>query len=92
MKDIKEIVKTVANRYSVEYDPNSAGPKVKYKDGTIKFSDVSELEKLFPKTINDNNEWYKMNNVKGTNVKKVRMEFQDKSNEYSIDELAIMAY
>lgn len=51
MKDIQEIVKKVADRYNAEYDPNLFGPKVRYKDETIKQLDIFELEKLFPKMI-----------------------------------------
>lgn len=54
MKDIQEIVRKVADRYGVEYDSCSSGPKVKYKDGTIKAFDNPDLKKLFPKGSYDN--------------------------------------
>ena len=91
MKDIQEIVKKVANRYNVEYDPSSSGPKVKHKDGSIKSLDISDFENLFYKP-EDNNNWHQINSVQGTHIRKSRMQFGKATNQYSAEELAVMSY
>lgn len=92
MKDIQDIVKKVANRYNVEYDPSSSGPKVRSKDGDIKSLDISDLEKLFSKSSNDNRNWYRIDSIQRTHIKKARMKFEENNNEYSVEELAVMSY
>lgn len=91
MKNIQEIVKKVANRYDVEYDPHPSGPKVRDSDGTIKSLDISEMKKLFPKPSNDNKQWHQVDAKQEAKMKKTRVTFEENTTEYSIEELAVMS-
>lgn len=47
MKDLKSIVKKIADRYGVDYDENSSGPKIKRGDGTVEELDSSKRDGIF---------------------------------------------
>ena len=92
MKDIQEIIKKVADRYDVEYDQNSLVPKVRYEDGNIRNLDITEIQKIFSKSILEDNNWHQISSLKSSQIKRNRMELQEDKYEYSFEELTVMAY
>ncbi len=92
MKDIQEIVKKVANRYSVEYNSSLSGPKIKDKDGNITSLSTTDLEKLFYNQNSNNKTWHQINSVQKASIKKSRMKFQETTIEYNAKDLSVMPY